>query len=145
MKSALELNEVFREEGFKITPQRQRIFEALEAMQGSHPTADAVYAAVVDDLPAISLKTVYQTLNELVAIGELAQVRLGTGSARFDTTLDAHHHVVCDGCGAVIDVHTDFPGVEIPDGIVGDFEISDTEITFRGRCGACRAAASRST
>lgn len=140
MKPAIELTNAFRAEGYKITPQRQTIFDALDNMRGTHPTAEAVYAAVVEDLPAISLKTVYQTLNELVAIGELSQVDLGTGSSRFDTTLKAHHHVVCNECGVVFDVHADFGGVSLPGGIADRFEVSTTEITFRGRCGACAGA-----
>ncbi len=35
-------------------------------------------------MPTISLKTVYQTLHSLAALGQLQQIDLGTGSARFD-------------------------------------------------------------
>ncbi len=58
-------------------------------------------------MPTISLRTVYQTLNDLAAMGELVQLELGTGSARFDPNLDAHHHLVCDRCGKVLDVDVD--------------------------------------
>ena len=58
-------------------------------------------------MPTISLRTVYQTLNDLAAMGELRQLDLGTGSARFDPNLDAHHHLVCERCGKVVDVYAD--------------------------------------
>ena len=71
MKSVDALTELFRQRGLKVTPQRQCIFRALHAMEGSHPSAEAIHAAVLDELPMVSLKTVYQTLNDLVAMDEL--------------------------------------------------------------------------
>ena len=57
-----------------------------------HPTAESVYAAVSAEMPTISLRTVYQTLNDLAAMGELSLLDVGTGSTRFDPNLDPHHH-----------------------------------------------------
>ena len=136
MKSPDELIELFRAQGLKITPQRERIFQHLHE-RADHPTAESVYAAVVEDLPSISLRTVYQTLNDLAAMGELHQIDLGTGSARFDTTLDPHHHLVCEHCGRVRDVMVDFAEVIVPAECADEFLVSSTEVTFRGRCRAC--------
>ena len=100
MKSPDELTEAFRRQGLKVTPQRQCIFRALHD-NPEHPSAESVYELVRAEMPTISLRTVYQTLNDLAAMGELRQLDLGTGSARFDPNLDAHHHLVCDRCGKV--------------------------------------------
>ncbi|MGH2687003.1 MAG: hypothetical protein ACRDJP_16185, partial [Actinomycetota bacterium] len=56
-----------------------------------------------------------------------------------------HHHLVCDVCGRIEDLHVEFPDVVIPstDGAVG-FEVTSTEIVFRGRCAACASSAQRS-
>ena len=139
MKSPLDLTESFRAQGLKITPQRLRIFEVLHDSD-EHLTAEAVHARVRTEMPTISLRTVYQTLNDLAAMGELIQLDLGTGSARFDPNLEAHHHLVCDACGHVHDVHADFSEVHVPEGDDHDFEVSVTEIVFRGLCRDCRAA-----
>jgi Fe2+ or Zn2+ uptake regulation protein len=136
VKSPDVLTEEFRARGLKVTPQRQRIFRAL--FEGvDHPTAEAVYAAVADDLPTISLRTVYQTLNDLAAMGEVHQLDLGTGSTRFDTNLDAHHHFVCEVCDRVVDVLPDFTDVQFPVALSDEFCVSSTEIVFRGRCRSC--------
>ncbi|HEY5154597.1 MAG TPA: transcriptional repressor, partial [Acidimicrobiales bacterium] len=66
MKSPAELTHAFRAQGLKVTPQRQRIFTVLYD-NPEHPTAEAVYASVSADMPTISLRTVYQTLNDLAA------------------------------------------------------------------------------
>ena len=83
MRTPAELTDLFRARGLKVTPQRQCIFRVLHG-NGVHPTAEAVYAAAKDEMPVLSLKTVYQTLNDLAAMGEIQLLDLGTGSARFD-------------------------------------------------------------
>ncbi len=138
MKSPDELTEAFRRQGLKVTPQRQCIFRALHR-NPEHPSAEVVYETVRAEMPTISLRTVYQTLNDLAAMGELHQLTLGPGSARFDPNLDAHHHLVCDGCGQVVDVYADVSGIEVaPEGRHG-FTITATQVVFRGLCPACSA------
>lgn len=137
MKSPDELTDLFRSKGLKVTPQRQCIFRVLFGNK-EHPTADSVYETAAVEMPTLSLKTVYQTLNDLAEMGELHQLELGTGSARFDSNLDAHHHLVCDRCGQIHDVYGDFP--EIRTGAVQEqgFRITRTEVVFRGLCQTCQ-------
>ena len=136
MRTPDQLVTAFRASGRKVTPQRERIFRVLHENQ-THPTADAVHAAVVADMPSVSLKTVYSTLHELAEMGELRQLDLGTGSSRFDPNTGDHHHLVCEACGAVQDVAADFPGVTLDAADRFGFEVDATEIVFRGRCRAC--------
>lgn len=141
MRTPAELSDLFRSRGLKVTPQRQCIFGVLHG-SAAHPTAESVHAAVVDQMPTVSLRTVYQTLNDLTAMGELTSLDLGTGSTRFDPTLEVHHHLVCDRCGQVNDLHADFGEVAVPPGAEVDFTVTATEIVFRGLCGACSATRS---
>jgi Fe2+ or Zn2+ uptake regulation protein len=140
VKTPAELTELFRSQGLKVTPQRQAIFRILYGAD-THPSAEAVFAAASAEMPTISLRTVYQTLNDLAAMGEVTHVELGTGSARFDPNLDPHHHLVCERCGHIEDLHADFGGVTIPPGAGAGFQVSTTEIVFRGRCAQCAAVA----
>ena len=138
VKSPAELVDRFRSEGLKVTPQREAVFRALHGSQ-VHPTAEAVHAQVARDLPMVSLRTVYQTLNDLTAMGELVHLDVGTGSARFDPNLDPHQHLVCDTCGGVTDIAVDVPEIDVPPGVDEGFAITRTEIVFRGRCAPCSA------
>jgi Fe2+ or Zn2+ uptake regulation protein len=139
MKTADELTELFRERGRKVTAQRQCIFRALEG-DFSHPSADLVYARVRTEMETISLKTVYQTLNELASMGEVDALDLGTGTTRFDPNVEvAHHHLVCSRCGKVRDLHADFSYLTVPAGSDEGFELGDPEVVFRGICAECRA------
>jgi Fur family transcriptional regulator, peroxide stress response regulator len=139
MRTPTELTQLFRERGLKVTPQREAVFRALLDNQ-EHPTAEAVHAAVTAELPSVSLRTVYQVLNDLADMGELHSLDLGTGAARFDPNVDAHHHLVCTSCGKVRDLHVDFPTVRVPAGAEQGFSVDSAEVVFRGRCDACRAA-----
>lgn len=140
VRSPEELTEIFRATGRKVTPQRQSIFRVLYGAD-DHPTAERVYEIVKQEMPTISLRTVYQTLNDLVAMGEVHAVDLGTGSGRFDPHIDPHHHMVCIGCGWVSDVEEEFPQVTLPVAAGSGFEVATTEIVFRGRCASCAASA----
>ena len=142
MKSPAELAARYRAEGYKITPQRTAVFAALHG-NSSHPNAEAVYSSVSSALPNISLRTIYSVLHELVELGELTQIDLGDGSARFDPNNAPHHHLICTACGTVHDVTVEVPlgggGLrpEFGPGAAG-FEIDDAEIVFRGTCRGCR-------
>jgi Fe2+ or Zn2+ uptake regulation protein len=99
-----------------------------------------VYEAARRQLSTISLKTVYQTLNDLAVLGEVAALDLGTGTTRFDPNVEGtHHHLVCRRCGKVRDLHVDFSDVTVPPGADDGFEVGEAEVVFRGLCAECRA------
>ena len=143
MRSPDALTDLFRGQGLKVTPQRQCIFRALHG-NDRHPTAESIYDVVSAEMPTISLRTVYQTLNDLAAMGEINSIDLGTGSTRFDPNLDDHHHLVCDSCGTVVDVDVPASDLGLPAPSHG-FSVSRTEIVFRGRCARCSDDAAAAT
>jgi Fe2+ or Zn2+ uptake regulation protein len=133
MRTPSELTTAFRERGLKNTPQRQAIFAHLHGNL-SHPTAESVYVAIAKDMPSISLRTVYQTLNDLVAMGELASVDLEGGAVRFDPNVSDHHHALCHRCGALADVQLDLSSV--PSQLHG-FQPDSMHVVVHGICVAC--------
>ena len=138
MRSPSELADAFRVSGRKLTPQRERIFRILHD-NPTHPTAEAVHAQVVTDMPSVSLRTVYATLHELAEMGELVQLDLGTGSARFDPNVGEHHHLVCDACGLVQDIDLEVPAYEHRARQAARFRVEATQVVLRGRCARCGA------
>jgi Fe2+ or Zn2+ uptake regulation protein len=140
MRTPDELTQLFRANGRKVTAQRQCIFRVLQG-DVTHPSAEAVFEAARRDVETISLKTVYQTLNDLSELGEILSLDVGTGMTRFDPNVeDAHHHVVCRRCGKVRDVYADFPDISLPDGPDLGFEVGSAEVIFRGLCAECLAS-----
>lgn len=136
MRTPEDLARMFRDRGLKVTPQRQCIFRVLHD-DHAHPTAESVYEAARAQMPTMSLKTVYATLNDLAAMGEIQQLDFGTGASRFDPNVDAHHHLVCTSCGRVRDLYADYGSVRVPRSQLQGFVIGNAEVVFRGLCGTC--------
>ncbi len=88
----------------KYSRQREAIYRAVR-QSCSHPTADTVYEQVRDENPQISLGTVYRNLNQLVDGGMLTKIAMPYGGDRFDGRMDEHYHMICTGCGKVVDVN----------------------------------------
>ena len=139
MKSCDALTATFREQGLRVTPQRQAIFRLLDG-DDSHPTVESLFDRARSEMPTLSLKTVYQTVHDLEALGEVRVLDLGTGSVRVDPNVDGeHHHLVCTQCGRVRDVPVSFEGVRLPPRLRRDFTVDAVEVIFRGRCTTCSA------
>jgi Fe2+ or Zn2+ uptake regulation protein len=135
----VELIERLRQRGWRLTAQRRVIAEALSG-PSLHPTADEVLGWARLALPEISLATVYNTLNELVEMGELRELD-GIGRLRrYDpNTVSAHHHLVCTGCDRILDVFppADFSST-LPESEQHGFSDLQADVLFRGRCPSCR-------
>lgn len=127
-----------RQRGWRLTAQRRVIAEAM-AGEHIHLAADEVFERAREALPELSLATVYNTLNELVSIGELREFTHG-GRKRYDPNVtEPHHHLVCVTCGRMLDVQADDP--DLPPDERHGFEVLDVEVTFRARCTECAEAA----
>jgi Fe2+ or Zn2+ uptake regulation protein len=134
-----ELTERFRAQGLRVTPQRQVIFRLLYG-NDEHPTVEALYESARAEMPTISLKTVYQTVHDLEAMGEVTLLDLGTGSVRVDPNVDEpHHHLICTQCNKVRDVVVDVAPLTIPRRARQGFTVADVEVHFRGVCDECAA------
>ena len=137
MKSVEELSGEFRSQGLRVTPQRETIFRLLHG-NAEHPTVESLYEAARAEMPAISLKTVYQTVHDLESLGEVALLDVGTGSVRVDPNVeDAHHHLICTRCGKVRDVLVDVGALRIPARERAGFTVANVEVHFRGICEEC--------
>ena len=92
-------------------------------------------------LPAVSLGTIYRTLDILRAIG-LVQVFAYGGAARYEAALDKHHHLVCLACGEIVNVPA--PQVAaIAMAVAQDNRYSgvDASMVISGRCARCAGLA----
>lgn len=87
----------------RMTKQRKVILDILRNTK-SHPTADWVYEKVKQKIPNISLGTVYRNLNILNDMGEIMELKYGSGYSRFDGNPENHYHFVCEDCGRVFDL-----------------------------------------
>ena len=104
MTHCLTLIHQLRQRGYRITPQREMIVQAL-ASAGDHVTVEAIYAQVKDRSSAVNIATVYRTLETLVAEGLIRRTSLRNGQAFYVTNQHGPHiHLVCRQCGGLISV-----------------------------------------
>ena len=104
-----------------------------------HPSAEALHAQASELMPGIALRTIYQILNDLAAMGELQPVSVGSGPARFDPNVDDHHHAVCGHCGDVVDVYVHNLAALQIDGL-NAFRPDSARLVFSGTCQRCAAS-----
>jgi Fur family ferric uptake transcriptional regulator len=125
-----------------VTPQRRVVAEVLDG-EHVHLTAEAVHGRAQERLPEISLATVYNTLNELVSMGEVLEVSAGSGPKRYDpNTRIPHHHLVCTSCGTLRDVFTaGDAGLSLTPGDQHGFVVTGVDVVFQGLCPQCASAA----
>lgn len=117
--------------------QREVIFNILKNTT-SHPTADWVFAKAREQIPNISLGTVYRNLSGLCENGKVISFTTNNGeSCHYDARVEPHAHFCCEGCGKVIDCF-------INDGIVEEqakellgCSITRREVILYGNCAEC--------
>jgi Fe2+ or Zn2+ uptake regulation protein len=105
--SANELREALEKAGWRFTRQRAAVFDYLRKVD-SHPTAEEVFAAVRQDIPNISLATVYKALEALVDSKVATKLAYSDGPARYDFRADEHHHMRCLKTNQVRDLPVDY-------------------------------------
>ena len=128
-----------RARDWRLSPQRRAVAEALGG-DDVHLTAEEVHDLARDRLPEISRATVYNTLNELVAMGEVLEVDVVGGARRYDPNVgEEHDHLVCDSCHAIRDVPRSGKPPAIAEGARAGYLVTAVDVTYRGLCPACAA------
>lgn len=128
-----------RRAGYRVTPQRQLILDALCRL-GGHVTAEAIAADVRQIAPTVNQGTVYRALNFFCEQGIVCDARRRDGLTVYELAgHDPHHHLVCKVCGA---------SHEVPDRLLRsliseaqdayDFHVEMDHVSFFGRCKECR-------
>lgn len=135
-----QVAERLRGQGFKVTPQRLAVYQAL-ARTKSHPNAEALFKELRPLYPTMSLATVYKSLSILCEIGLAQELSLGEDSFRYDAETSHHPHIRCTVCGRVDDV----PAMEteaFTQKVAGEtgYTLTDYQVYFFGRCPMCRKA-----
>jgi Fur family transcriptional regulator, ferric uptake regulator len=128
---------LLRAQGGRVTTCRRTILETFLGI-GGHVTAEALTARVQASQPDVHESTVYRFLDELERLGVVDHVHLGHGPAVYHLSSDAHHHLVCDACGAVVEVpETLF--AELRQQLKDDygFALQPRHFAVTGRCQEC--------
>jgi Fur family ferric uptake transcriptional regulator len=136
---ASDLPTRLRQRGWRLSAQRRAVAEVLVGAH-VHLSAEEILDQARRRLPEVSRATVYNTLNELVAMGELGEVDVVDGPKRYDPNVhDRHDHLVCDGCNAIRDVPGRGRAPALPEAARAGYLVTGVEVTYRGLCPDCAA------
>lgn len=127
--------ERLRQKGYRLTPQRELILEAVERL--GHATPDEVLAEVRRHSSAVNTSTVYRTLEVLEELGLVRHAHLHDRAPTYHSTSEHEHfHLVCRNCHRVISVD---PAVLQPvtERLEADhgFTVDIGHLTVFGTCG----------
>ena len=119
------------------TPQRRHVYDQLLDRR-DHPTATEVFMRAKQTMPSISLATVYNSLETLVACGLVKQVHVDREPTRYCPNREEHGHIICNQCGQVFDIdlatgQTMGGNWNLPAG----FTVTSYEVSLRGVCPPC--------
>jgi Fur family ferric uptake transcriptional regulator len=128
-----------REHGYRLTPQREMIVEAV-AHSPKHLSAEEVYHLVQGRTRAMDIATVYRTLDLLVEEGLISRIDVGGDRSLYATTHHGPHiHLVCRRCGEVTEADQSLiqpleEGLQAAHGFTPDLE----HIAIFGLCQECQ-------
>ena len=139
MEKEKTLLEILRGEGYRLTPQRMMVLEAIEASD-DHISAEEIHAKARARYPYINISTVYRTLELLKEKGLVTETELGSGRFLYHPAEKAqHHHLVCRKCGRVRDIDASvFRQLQDDLRANYNFDADFEHIAVFGTCEECR-------
>lgn len=125
----------------RYSRQRECILKVL-ADTDTHPTANYVFDMVREEIPNISLGTVYRNLSKLADEGMILRITSDGSSERYDARITPHYHISCEKCGAVEDIFIDYEAVlDKKADSVYQGQVLGHNVMFTGICKDCCKAA----
>jgi Fur family iron response transcriptional regulator len=132
--SPAEIEERLLQNGVQPTAQRIAICRYV-LCEADHPTAEEVKAWADANFPKMSLATVYNTLNTLVAVGLLREFRFPhSEKVIYDSNMADHYHFLDEETGELFDVNQN--EVEVQPKLKGRFHIHGMDLLIRGKRGS---------
>jgi Fur family ferric uptake transcriptional regulator len=134
---ARDWNDVLRDYGFRITPQRQLVLQAVNSL--GHATPEELLTEVQKTAAAVNLSTIYRTLEVLEQVGLVTHAHIGHGAPTYHSVDDeAHIHLVCDVCQNVTSIPANSAEVfvQLLREQVG-FETDVAHVSVHGQCATC--------
>ena len=134
------LASLLRQKGYKLTPQRRAVINAI-SKSNDHVTPAELYERAHSEHAGVGLVTVYRTLKMLSNMGLICEMH-NEGNSRsylLRRPAEHHHHLVCSGCGFVVDfascILNDLER-QLTDS--SGFIMEDHLLEFHGRCPDCQ-------
>ncbi len=131
-----EAIERLRSFGISITQPRIAIMRYLMTNH-IHPTVENVYNALKDDLPKLSLNTVYNTIKIFSDFGAITFLTINDKNINIEANTTPHGHLLCLRCGKTIDLP--LFGIKPNTKTLCGHQINEIHQYYKGVCSDCLA------
>jgi Fur family ferric uptake transcriptional regulator len=125
--------------GRPVTTQRSLLLDIIRKTD-KHLDADELYRIAKEKEPRISLATIYRNLKLFKELGLIAESSLGDTHSHYEAKSKAdHHHMVCLGCGKIVEF--DSPFITKAAAAVKkekNFDIASIQLRIEGYCPECK-------
>ena len=132
--SAHDHAKLLQERGVRPTAQRLAVYDYLLTHR-THPSADAIYEALLPQYPSFSRTTIYNSVKALMQAGLIRVVTIDPLEQHFDGDAADHGHCRCERCGRLFDFT--FPDEHISRLIPDGFTVNRQDVFFTGVCKDC--------
>jgi len=127
---------ILREYNLKATPQRLAIIESVDRF--GHINIDTLYEEVKNKFSSISLATIYKNINSMISNMLLLEVKIPNQKSVYEVVKEQHSHLICDSCGAIVDIKINTSNIEESISKDYNFTINKSDVVFSGNCEKCR-------
>ncbi|MBR2715519.1 MAG: transcriptional repressor [Ruminococcus sp.] len=123
--------------GHNFSSKREAIFKTIASTK-THPSASWVYDQLKEEIPNLSLGTVYRNIALFKEQGKIITVASVDGEERIDADVSDHAHFICEHCSSVIDLYeTELSPLE-KQLFESGFDIKRKNVVFHGICCECK-------
>jgi Fur family transcriptional regulator, ferric uptake regulator len=138
--------EELREQGFRMTPQREKILDVFYTLpEGEHLSAEELYQILQKHSSDISLATLYRTLKMLASVGVLRELDFAEDHKHYEMARDQeapHHHIICVLCGATDEFESPEANVLASNVVKNrNFQLLDVQLKVFVYCASCLQSA----
>lgn len=139
MHTTIDYKSVLHQQGFRITPQRQMILDAICEGTG-HSNPEEILKRVHARSPAVNQATVYRNLNFLVEMRLVVPCMLGGRNMVYEIAgATPHHHLICRQCGRISTLpHTSVQPFFAQIAHEQDFDVETNHLALIGLCSDCK-------
>jgi len=132
MNESRAINAV-RAAGGRVTPERKLLLRIIT--ENAHLDASEIFLLAKEEIPKISLSTVYRAIGLLRELGIVSANDLGEDHCHYEVQARKHHHCICLDCGKVIEIPSANAIKALTDR--SGFEVVEAKVELTGYCRQC--------